>query len=32
MKSIDSELDHIEKINEILILGLQEIMDEPNLT
>jgi hypothetical protein len=32
MKRIKSELDHIEKINEILILGLQEIIDESNLT
>lgn len=32
MNSIKSELDHIEKINEILILGLKEIIDESNLT
>ncbi len=32
MKIINKELDNIKKINHMLILGLQEIMDEANLT
>jgi hypothetical protein len=32
MKSINKQLDHIKKINQILILNIQEIIEKQKLT
>ena len=32
MKAVNKELDHIKKINQLLILNIQEIIEKANIT